>query len=74
MKIESVQAVLTGHRILNPEMQRSWALVRIETDNGDRRLGRGLDELGPLLPDRLPRRRRGRVRPSPRGARPARHP
>jgi L-alanine-DL-glutamate epimerase-like enolase superfamily enzyme len=34
MKIESVGAVLTGHRILNPEMQRSWALVRIETDTG----------------------------------------
>ncbi len=34
MKIESVRAVLTGHRILNPEMQRSWALVRIETDSG----------------------------------------
>ena len=34
MKIESVRAVLTGHRILNPEMQRSWALVRIETDTG----------------------------------------
>jgi L-alanine-DL-glutamate epimerase-like enolase superfamily enzyme len=34
MKIDSVNAVLTGHRILNPEMQRSWALVRIETDDG----------------------------------------
>ncbi len=34
MKIENVRAVLTGHRILNPEMQRSWALVRIETDTG----------------------------------------
>ena len=34
MKIDSVRAVLTGHRILNPEMQRSWALVRIETDSG----------------------------------------
>ena len=34
MKIENVRAVLTGHRIHNPEMQRSWALVRIETDTG----------------------------------------
>jgi L-alanine-DL-glutamate epimerase-like enolase superfamily enzyme len=34
MKIDSVRAVLTGHRILHPEMQRSWALVRIETDTG----------------------------------------
>lgn len=34
MKIVNVRAVLTGHRIFNPEMQRSWALVRIETDDG----------------------------------------
>lgn len=34
MKIVDVRAVLTGHRIFNPEMQRSWALVRIETDDG----------------------------------------
>jgi L-alanine-DL-glutamate epimerase-like enolase superfamily enzyme len=34
MKIDHVRAVLTGHRIVNPEMQRSWALVRIEADDG----------------------------------------
>lgn len=34
MLISSVRAVLTGHRIFNPEMQRSWALVRVETDTG----------------------------------------
>ena len=34
MKIENARAVLTGHRIFNPEMQRSWALVRIETSDG----------------------------------------
>lgn len=34
MKIKSVRAVLTGHRIVHPEMQRSWALVRVETDDG----------------------------------------
>ena len=74
MKIESVRAVLTGHRILNPEMQRSWALVRIETDTRYGRLGRSLDELGSLVSDRVPGRGRGRLLPSPRRARPARHP
>lgn len=34
MQIASVRPVVTGHRISNPEMQRSWALVRIETDSG----------------------------------------
>ena len=34
MKIVNVRPVLTGHRIFNPEMQRSWALIRIETDEG----------------------------------------
>lgn len=34
MEITDVRAVLTGHRISNPDMQRSWALVRVETDDG----------------------------------------
>ncbi len=34
MKIDNVRSVLTGHRIKHPEMQRSWALVRIETTTG----------------------------------------
>ncbi|MDY7100207.1 MAG: mandelate racemase/muconate lactonizing enzyme family protein [Actinomycetota bacterium] len=34
MKIERVGAVLAGYRKTDPEMQRSFALVRVETDDG----------------------------------------
>ncbi len=34
MKIESVRAVLTGYRKIDPDMERSFALVRIEADDG----------------------------------------
>ena len=34
MRIESVRAVLAGYRKSDPPMQRSFALVRIETDDG----------------------------------------
>ena len=49
MRIESVQAVLTGHRILNP---RCSAAGPGEDRDRQRhgRLGRGLDQLGPPIP------------------------
>ena len=34
MRIESVRAVLAGYRKIDPDMERSFALVRIETDDG----------------------------------------
>ncbi|MEO1019852.1 MAG: mandelate racemase/muconate lactonizing enzyme family protein, partial [Pseudomonadota bacterium] len=34
MKIKSIQAVLLGHRKTDPPMQRSYALVRVETEAG----------------------------------------
>lgn len=34
MRIENVRAVLAGYRKTDPDMQRSFALVRIETDDG----------------------------------------
>ena len=74
MKIDSVGAVLTGHRILNPEMQRSWALVRIETDDGTIGWGEASTNWGHSLPDGVPRRDRGRLFPPSGGAGSSRHP
>ncbi len=34
MRIDSVRAVLAGYRKIDPDMERSFALVRIETDDG----------------------------------------
>ena len=34
MRIESVRAVLAGYRKIDPDMERSFALVRIEADDG----------------------------------------
>ncbi len=34
MQIQSARAVLAGYRKIDPEMQRSFALVRIETTDG----------------------------------------
>ena len=34
MRIESVRAVLAGYRKIDPDMERSFALVRVETDDG----------------------------------------
>ena len=34
MRIESVRAVLAGYRKIDPDMERSFALVRIATDDG----------------------------------------
>ena len=55
-------------------MQRSWALVRVETDGGLVGWGEASLELGAQLPDRVRDRRARRDRTQPGGRRRLRHP
>jgi L-alanine-DL-glutamate epimerase-like enolase superfamily enzyme len=50
LKIESVRAVLAGYRKADPEMQRSFALVRIDTDDGTVGWGEGSTNWGHSYP------------------------
>ncbi len=51
MKITAIDPLALGYRKVDPPMARSFAVVRVETDAGHRRVGRGEHQLGPQLPD-----------------------